>query len=87
MERKMKTLLTKKARNQLVKDKDTKSIILLYELERKSYPDSFYQNGYEIDKLSYLQQEVLREHIKNGLTLGLPAEFVEELKDKLCIRV
>ena len=80
----MRTIYTKKAVSHFVKTKDTKSIITLYELDKKKNPPI--QTIEEIERLSHLQKEVLKEQIKNGVTFGLPGEFINEIKDKYYLR-
>ena len=65
----MKTIYTKKAVNHFVKNRDTKSLIILYELDKKKNPPI--QTIEEIERLSHLQKEVLKEQIKNGVTFGI----------------
>ena len=77
----MKTLLTKKAINGLVRSKYTKAIINLYELEAKKHPfDSYKMEKYYSD-LNDRQKEVAKEMLEKGATFGLPEKLLWKLKE------
>ena len=77
----MKTLLTKKAINGLVKSKDTRTIINLYELEAKKHPFNSYKMDEYFSDLNDRQKDVAKEMLKKGATFGLPEELLWKLKE------
>ena len=77
----MQTLLTKKARNTLIKDKDTKGIILLHSLEAKKYPLDEYKMKEYYDNLNDRQREVAKDMLTRGCSFGLSDELLWQLKE------
>lgn len=75
-----KTLLTKKAINQLVKAKDTESIIKLYELERERNPFNLNKLEQNFSTLTHCQKSALEEQVRKGKTFGLAKDLYFELK-------
>jgi hypothetical protein len=78
-----RNLLSKKVINDLVRVKDTETIIKLYELEQKQNPFTIWDLNKNFTELTYCQKEALKEQVKSGKTFGLAKDFYYELKDLL----
>lgn len=78
-----KSLITKKAINELVKAKDTETIIKLYELEQKQNPFTIFDLEKNFTELTHCQKEALKEQIQSGKTFGLAQNFYYQLKELL----
>lgn len=76
-----KSLITKKAINELVKAKDTETIIKLYELEQKQNPFDAYALRENCNYLTPIQKTVIKENLEKGKTFGLDKELFFNLKE------
>jgi len=76
-----KSLISKKAINDLVRAKDTETIIKLYELEQKQNPFTIWELEKNFTELTYCQKESLKEQLTNGKTFGLAQNFYYQLKE------
>ena len=78
-----KSLITKKAINQLVKEKETKTIIDLYEEEEKRNPFDQYTMVERFSNLNHIQKEAIKEMLIEGKTFGLSVILLCHLKQCL----
>ena len=79
----MRKLTTKKAINLLVKQKETQTIINLYEKEKELNPVDSYTIAKNIEFLNPNQKEAAKEMLSKGHSFGLPKELTFNLKEQL----
>ena len=75
---------TKKAANYFVKNKDIKSLIILWEREKAA--NQVACCDFELQRLNDRQKEVLKEQVKTGKKFGLDNDAFDRVTDFLGLR-